>query len=72
MSDTVRARIVDHGTGNLVSIAQALAVVRTDVSLVKRPSDVEVVDLLVVPGVKTAAPAMTTLHREGLVDPIRG
>jgi len=72
LTDTVRAGIVDHGAGNLVSIAQALAVVGADVSLVKRPSDVEVVDLLVVPGVGAAAPAMTTLHREGLVDPIRG
>jgi imidazole glycerol phosphate synthase glutamine amidotransferase subunit len=71
MSDPVRAGIVDHGAGNLVSIAQALTVVGAEVSPVKRPSDLETIDLLVVPGVGAAAPAMTTLRRENLVDPIR-
>jgi imidazole glycerol phosphate synthase glutamine amidotransferase subunit len=68
---SLRAGIVDHGAGNLVSITQGLAVVGAEVLLVRRPADLDGVDLLVLPGVGAAAPAMATLHRAELVEPIR-
>jgi len=66
-----RAGIVDHGAGNLVSIAQALAVVGAEVTFVKRPVELHGIDLLVIPGVGASGPAMATLRREGLEDSIR-
>lgn len=63
--------VVDYGAGNLVSIDQALAAVGADVRLVRRGADVGDPDLLVVPGVGAAAPAMRRLGAADLVAPIR-
>ena len=65
-----RAVVVDYGAGNLVSIEQALRRVGADVRVVDRGSDVRDDDLLVVPGVGAAAPAMERLRDAGLVEPI--
>jgi imidazole glycerol phosphate synthase glutamine amidotransferase subunit len=67
----VRAAIVDYGAGNLVSIGQALAAVGADVRIATGPQGLDDVDLLVVPGVGAAAPAMERLRVQGLVEPIR-
>ena len=59
-----RVAVVDYGAGNLVSIGQALAAVGADVvasPATRRRSDGA--DLLVVPGVGAAAPAMVRLAR---------
>jgi imidazole glycerol-phosphate synthase subunit HisH len=63
--------VVDYGAGNLVSIDQALATAGARVRMATGPADVEGADLLVVPGVGAAAPAMERLHAAGLVGPIR-
>lgn len=63
--------VVDYGAGNLVSIDQALTAVGADVRLVHRGADVGAPDLLVVPGVGAAAPAMARLAAADLVTPIR-
>ena len=63
--------VVDYGAGNLVSIDQALTAVGASVRLVRDGRELGPADLLIVPGVGAAGPAMTRLQRGGLVDPIR-
>jgi imidazole glycerol phosphate synthase glutamine amidotransferase subunit len=70
-STGVRVAVVDYGAGNLVSIGQALTAVGAEVAIVTGPGGLVGADLLVVPGVGAAAPAMAHLTAQGLVDPIR-
>jgi imidazole glycerol phosphate synthase glutamine amidotransferase subunit len=63
--------VVDYGAGNLVSIEQALAVGGASVRRAESAVDIGTPDLLVVPGVGAAAPAMDRLRAGGFVDPIR-
>jgi imidazole glycerol phosphate synthase glutamine amidotransferase subunit len=67
----VRVAVVDYGAGNLVSIGQALTAVGAEVRIVETPSGIAGAELLVVPGVGAAAPAMASLHAQDLVEPIR-
>jgi imidazole glycerol phosphate synthase glutamine amidotransferase subunit len=68
--DTPVAAIVDYGAGNLVSIDQALVASGARARRVTRGADLGVADLLIVPGVGAAAPAMDRLRAAGLVAPI--
>lgn len=63
--------VVDYGAGNLVSIDQALTAVGARVAFVRDGAELLPADLLVVPGVGAAGPAMARLERSGLVEPIR-
>jgi glutamine amidotransferase/cyclase len=68
---SVSVAVVDYGAGNLVSIEQALLTAGARVTRATAPDDIESADLLVVPGVGAAAPAMERLRMAGFVDPIR-
>jgi imidazole glycerol phosphate synthase glutamine amidotransferase subunit len=74
MTEAARARplvvVVDYGAGNLVSIDQALRTAGADVRLATSGGEIDGADLLVVPGVGAAAPAMERLRAGGFVDPI--
>jgi imidazole glycerol phosphate synthase glutamine amidotransferase subunit len=63
--------VVDYGAGNLVSIDQAFTAAGARVRLASGPADIDGADLLVVPGVGAAAPAMERLRAAGLVEPVR-
>jgi imidazole glycerol-phosphate synthase subunit HisH len=65
-----RVAVVDYGAGNLVSIEQALTTVGARPVRATTPIQLDGADLLVVPGVGAAAPAMDRLRAAGLVDPI--
>ena len=65
-----RVAIVDYGAGNLVSIEQALTAAGATVHRAASADEIGQVDLLVVPGVGAAAPAMDRLRRGGFVEPI--
>lgn len=67
----IRAAVVDYGAGNLVSIEQALRSAGAAVAIVASGDVLDDGDLLVVPGVGAAGPAMARLTAAGLVDPIR-
>jgi imidazole glycerol phosphate synthase glutamine amidotransferase subunit len=67
----LRVAVVDYGAGNLVSIEQALVAVGGHPRRARRPDELAGADLLVVPGVGAARPAMARLGRQGLVEPIR-
>jgi imidazole glycerol phosphate synthase glutamine amidotransferase subunit len=62
---------VDYGAGNLVSIEQALAAAGAEAHRAVTADEIGEPDLLVVPGVGAAAPAMDRLREGGFVDPIR-
>ena len=66
-----RVAIVDYGAGNLVSIEQALTTAGATVHRALSAGEIGPADLLVVPGVGAAAPAMDRLRRGGFVEPIR-
>ena len=66
-----RVAVVDYGAGNLVSIDQAIDRAGADVVVVRDPEAIRGADLLVVPGVGAAEPAMIRLDRRGLVAAIR-
>lgn len=57
--------VVDYGAGNLVSIAQAITAVGGEPRIIDRAAPFAA-DLLVVPGVGAAGPAMRRLRRHGL------
>jgi len=63
--------VVDYGAGNLVSIDQALTAAGAGVRLATSGADIDGADLLVVPGVGAAQPAMERLRAGGFIDPIR-
>jgi imidazole glycerol phosphate synthase glutamine amidotransferase subunit len=66
-----RVAVVDYGAGNLVSIHQALTSVGATVDVARDPDAIGDADMLLVPGVGAAGPAMERLARRDLVDPIR-
>jgi imidazole glycerol phosphate synthase glutamine amidotransferase subunit len=63
--------IVDYGAGNLVSVDQALITVGATVVVARDPEAIRGADLLIVPGVGAAGPAMDRLGRRGLATAIR-
>jgi imidazole glycerol phosphate synthase glutamine amidotransferase subunit len=65
------AVVVDYGAGNLVSIEQALLAAGALARRATTPDDIDGADLLVVPGVGAALPAMERLRGAGFVAPIR-
>ncbi len=67
----LRVAVVDYGAGNMVSIGRALEAVGSAATIVDRPEGLDPADLLVVPGVGAAAPAMARLADRDLVEPIR-
>lgn len=66
-----RIAVVDYGAGNLVSIEQALVTAGARVHRAVTAAEIGEADLLVVPGVGAAAPAMDRLRDGGFLEPIR-
>jgi glutamine amidotransferase len=63
--------VIDSGTGNLQSVQRALNRVGAEAKISVAVSDVEAADKIVLPGVGSAAAAISTLDRLGLVEPLR-
>jgi len=63
--------VVDHGAGNLVSIAQGLERAGASVVVTGTPDGLQGVDGVVLPGVGTTGAAMDRLTAAGLVEPLR-
>ncbi len=66
-----RLAVIDHGAGNLVSIAQGLRRSGAEVTIAAHADALDDVDGIVLPGVGTTGAAMKRLHDAGLVDPLR-
>jgi glutamine amidotransferase len=72
MSSGPVVAVIDYGAGNLVSIEQALVALGGRPRIVTDRGAIDGADLLLVPGVGAAAPAMRRLRRAGLADAIVG
>lgn len=66
-----RVVVIDHGAGNLVSIAQGLSRAGADVDVVDNPRAIGDAAGIVLPGVGTTGAAMERLLAAGLVGPLR-
>ena len=66
-----RIAVVDHGAGNLVSIAQGLEQAGAVVAVVDAPAGLAGADGVVLPGVGTTGAAMDRLLAAGMVEPLR-
>lgn len=63
--------VVDHGAGNLVSIAQGLERTGAKVTVAQDPSGMAGADGVVLPGVGAAAAAMERIAAAGFVEPLK-
>ena len=66
-----RIAVVDHGAGNLVSVAQGLRRAGAEVTISAHPADLGEPDGIVLPGVGATGAAMARLRDAGLVEPLR-
>ena len=66
-----RIAVIDHGAGNLVSIAQGLSRAGANVAVVADPGEIGEAAGIVLPGVGTTGAAMGRLHAAGFVEPLR-
>jgi glutamine amidotransferase len=66
-----RIAVVDHGAGNLVSIAQGLSAVGCQPVVVDAPADLAGATGVVLPGVGSAAAAYRRLDEAGFTAPLR-
>jgi glutamine amidotransferase len=63
--------VVDHGAGNLVSIAQGLVRAGAEVVMATGPAGLEGVDSVVLPGVGATRTVMNGIDAAGLREPLR-
>ncbi len=63
--------VIDHGAGNLVSIAQALRRAGAEPRIAASGSDLQGAEAVVLPGVGATGAAMRRLDEAGLVGPLR-
>lgn len=68
---TPRISVVDHGAGNLVSIAQGLERAGAEVTVATDPDGLATADGIVVPGVGATASVMDGIRRAGFERPLR-
>ena len=65
-----RIAVIDHGAGNLVSIAQGLNRSGADVTIAEAPAELAGADGVVLPGVGSTGAAMRRLREDGFVEPL--
>jgi len=68
----VKVAVCDYGAGNVRSVLAAFARLGAEVSVAHTPPEVAAADLAVLPGVGSAASAMTVLRERGLDEALRG
>lgn len=71
MTDGARIAVVDHGAGNLVSIAQGLEQAGAVVSVISHPGGLRAADGIVLPGVGAMASVMDGIRRGGFSAALR-
>ena len=65
-----RIAVIDHGAGNLVSIAQGLQDQGALVTIAAAPADLAGIDGIVLPGVGATGAAMNRIRAAGLEEPL--
>ncbi|MBF0215451.1 MAG: imidazole glycerol phosphate synthase subunit HisH [Candidatus Omnitrophica bacterium] len=64
--------IIDYGSGNLMSVYNAFKYLGQDVRVCGKPSELDIADKIVLPGVGSSRAAMDCLSEKGLLDAIIG
>jgi len=67
----VKVAVCDYGAGNVRSVLAAFARLGAEVCFAETPSEAAAADLAVLPGVGSAASAMTVLRERGLDEALR-
>jgi imidazole glycerol phosphate synthase glutamine amidotransferase subunit len=67
----MRVAVCDYGAGNVSSVVAAFVRLGVDAAAVEAPDDVIAADLAVLPGVGSAASAMSVLRERGLDEALR-
>lgn len=67
----MRVAVCDYGAGNLRSVVLAFERLGADARATRRPEEVRAAGLAVLPGVGSAASAMTSLRETGLDEAVR-
>ena len=67
----MKVAVCDYGAGNVRSVLAAFARLGAEVCVAETPSEVAAADLAVLPGVGSAASAMTILRERGLDEALR-
>lgn len=67
----MRIAVIDHGAGNLVSIARGVERTGATATIATTPGDLREADGVILPGVGTTAAAMRRLRSEELIEPLR-
>jgi len=67
---SARIGVIDHGAGNLVSIAQGIRRAGAEPVQAATPTDLEGVDGIVLPGVGATATVMEGIRKQGFVEPL--
>lgn len=62
--------VIDYGMGNLLSVANALAVLGADVTICREPESIAQCDRLILPGVGAFGDCMEHLNKSGMVGEI--
>jgi imidazole glycerol phosphate synthase glutamine amidotransferase subunit len=62
--------VIDHGTGNLVSVTNALTAIGVVPRVVTMPMELESADAVILPGVGATGPAMDRLTDSGMADAV--
>lgn len=69
--EELRIAIVDYGLGNLFSVQRACEQAGLPSTITPDPAELERADGIILPGVGAFGDAMDTLHRRGLVEPLK-
>ena len=70
-SVTYSLGLIDYGMGNLHSVEQAFKRLSENIKLVRKPSDLNNCDALILPGVGSFDPAMEQLNKTKLIPDIK-
>lgn len=62
--------VIDYGMGNLLSVANALAVLGADVTICREPKSIAQCDRLILPGVGAFGDCMEHLNQSGMIEEI--
>lgn len=66
----IRVAVIDHGAGNLVSIAQGLERAGATVTVAASPEELRGMDGVILPGVGAARAVMAGIEASGFVEPL--
>ena len=71
MSTKAKVSLLDYGAGNVRSVRNAILANGYEIEDITSPSQIESARVIIFPGVGSYRSAMSVLHRDGYVEPLR-